>query len=56
MSIKIHDKDNMLEDKIRHQKKRIESYEIRVFLDPMEYDPGIKVGGLSVTEQMDHSG
>ena len=44
----------MLEDKIRHQKKRIKSHEIRVFLDA-EYDPGIKVGGLSVTEQMDHS-
>ena len=44
----------MLEDKLGHQKKRIESYEIRVFFDA-EYDPGIKVGGLSVTEQMDHS-
>jgi len=35
----------MLEDKIGHQKKRIESYEIRVRLDPIEYDVGIKVGG-----------
>ncbi len=43
----------MLEDKIRHQKKRIESNEIRVFLDPMEYDVGIKVGGLAVSEQRD---
>ena len=43
----------MLEDKIGHQKQRTESYEIRVFLDPMEYDPGIKVGGLAVTEQRD---
>ena len=46
----------MLEDKIGHQKKRIESHEIRVFLDPMEYDPGIKAGGLSVAEKIDHSG
>jgi hypothetical protein len=45
----------MLEDKLGHQKKRIESYEIRVFFDA-EYDPGIKPGGLSATEQMDHSG
>ena len=45
----------MLEDKIGHQKKRIESHEIRVFLDA-EYDPGIKTGGLSVAEKIDHSG
>ena len=38
----------MLEDKIGHQKKRIESHEIRVRLDPIEYDVGIKAGGLSV--------
>jgi len=37
----------MLEDKIGHYKKKIESHEIRVFFDA-EYDPGIKVGGLSV--------
>jgi hypothetical protein len=42
----------MLEDKLGHQKKRIESYEIRVFFDA-EYDPGIKTGGLAVTEQRD---
>ena len=42
----------MLEDKIRHQKKRIESDEIRVFLDA-EYDPGIKTGGLSISEHRD---
>jgi len=35
----------MLEDKIRHKKKRIESHKIRVFHDA-GYDPGIKVGGL----------
>jgi len=42
----------MLEDKIKHKKKKIESNEIKVFLDA-EYDPGIKAGGLSVTEQRD---
>jgi len=36
----------MLENKIRHKKKRIKSHEIRVFLDA-EYDPGIKEGGFS---------
>jgi len=40
----------MLEDKIRHQGEMIESNEIRVRLDPIEYDVGIKVGGLSVKE------
>ncbi len=46
----------MLEDKIGHQGEEIESNEIRVRLDPIEYDPGIKTGGLAITEQMDHSG
>jgi hypothetical protein len=40
-------------DTIRLQKQRAESHEIRVFLDPMEYDVGIKVGGLAVSEQRD---
>jgi hypothetical protein len=34
----------------------IESNGIRVRLDPIEYDVGIKVGGLSVAEKIDHSG
>ena len=38
----------MLEYKIGHQGEGIESSEIRVRLDPIEYDVGIKVGGLSV--------
>lgn len=42
----------MLENKIDHEKKKVKSYEIRVFLDA-EYDPGIKTGGLSITEQRD---
>jgi len=45
----------MLENKISNHVEGIESNEIRVRLDPIEYDVGIKVGGLSVTEQMDHS-
>ena len=44
----------MLEDKIGHQKKRIESHEIRVRLDPIEYDVGIKVGGFSFRENVDY--
>jgi len=40
----------MLEDKIRNHGEGIESNEIRVRLDPIEYDVGIKVGGLSVKE------
>lgn len=43
----------MLEDRIGHKKKRIKSNEIKVYLDA-EYDPGIKPGGLSVTEQMEY--
>jgi hypothetical protein len=46
----------MLEDKIEHSEKRIKGHEIRVRLDPIEYDVGIKVGGLSVAEKIDHSG
>ena len=45
----------MLENKIGNKKKKIKSNEIRVFLDA-EYDPGIKHGGLSVTEQMEYLG
>jgi len=44
----------MLEDRIGHKKKRIKKHEIKVYLDA-EYDPEIKPGGLSITEQMDHS-
>jgi len=44
-----------LENKIGHKKKKIKSNEIRVFLDA-EYDPGIKQGGLSKTEQMEYLG
>jgi hypothetical protein len=40
----------MLEDKIRQQKKRIENHEIRVRLDPIEYDVGIKAGGFTGRE------
>ena len=36
----------MLEDKIGHQRKKIESNELRVRLDPIEYDVGIKTGNL----------
>ena len=43
----------MLEDKLGHQKKRIESYEIRVFFDA-EYDPGIKAGRFSLRENADY--
>jgi hypothetical protein len=46
----------MLEDKIGHQGEEIESNEIRVRLDPIEYDVGIKVGGLSVTEPIEYLG
>jgi len=46
----------MLEDKIGHQGEGIESNEIRVQLDPIEYDVGIKVGGLAVTEQTEYLG
>ena len=42
----------MLENKILHKKKKIKSHEIKVYLDA-EYDPGIKIGGLSITEQRD---
>jgi hypothetical protein len=42
----------MLENKIGHKKTKIKSHNIRVFLDA-EYDPGIKPGGLSITEQRD---
>ena len=45
----------MLEDKVRHQGEGIEDSEIRVRLDPIEYDVGIKVGGLSVAEKTGHS-
>ena len=45
----------MLEDRIRRKKKKVKSHEIRVFLDA-EYDPGIKPGGLSITEQMEYLG
>ena len=40
--------ENMLEDKIGHRGEGIEDSEIRVRLDPIEYDVGIKVGGLSI--------
>ena len=43
----------MLENKIGCKKKKIKSHEIRVFHDA-EYDPGIKTGGLSITEQMEY--
>jgi len=46
----------MLEDKIGHQRKNIENNELRVRLDPIEYDVGIKVGGLSVTEPIEYLG
>ena len=42
----------MLENKIGHKKRKTKSHEIKVYLDA-EYDPGIKAGGLSVTEQRD---
>jgi len=42
----------MLEDKIGRKKKKIKGHEIRIFFDA-EYDPGIKTGGLSITEQRD---
>ena len=42
----------MLKNKILHKKKKIKSNEIKVYLDA-EYDPGIKIGGLSITEQRD---
>ena len=42
----------MLEDKIGRKKKKIKSHEIKVYLDA-EYGPGIKPGGLSITEQRD---
>jgi len=45
----------MLENKIGNKKKKIKSHEIRVYLDA-EYDPGIKAGGLSITEQMEYLG
>ena len=45
----------MLENKIGYKKKRIKSHEIKVYLDA-EYDPGIKQGGLSITEQMEYLG
>jgi len=44
----------MLEDKLGHQGEGIESNEIRVRLDPIEYDVGIKVGGLSFRENVDY--
>jgi hypothetical protein len=40
----------MLEDKIGHRGEGIEDSEIRVRLDPIEYDVGIKVGGFSGRE------
>jgi hypothetical protein len=44
----------MLEDRIGHQKKKIESHEIRVRLDPIEHDVGIKAGGLSVERNKEY--
>jgi hypothetical protein len=45
----------MLEGKIGYKKKRIKIHEIRVYFEP-ECDPGIKPGGLAVTEQMEYLG
>jgi len=45
----------MLEDKIRHKKKKIKSHEIKVFLDA-EYDPGIKAGGFAVERNNEYVG
>jgi len=44
----------MLEDKIEHSEKRIKGHEIRVRLDPIEYDVGIKAGGFSLRENVDY--
>ena len=43
----------MLEDTIRHKKKRIKNHEIRFFLDE-EYDPGIKTGGLINSDNVEY--
>ena len=43
----------MLENKTGNKKKKIRSHEIKVYHDA-EYDPGIKPGGLSITEQMEY--
>jgi hypothetical protein len=40
----------MLEDTIGHKGEGIESNEIRVCLDPIEYDVGIKVGAFTGRE------
>jgi len=42
----------MLDDRIGHKKKKIKSNEIKVF-PHAEYGPGIKTGGLAISEQMD---
>jgi len=42
----------MLENKIRNHVEGIESNEIRVRLDPIEYDVGIKVGGFTGIESL----
>jgi len=44
----------VLEDKIGHSEKRIKGHEIKVRLDPIEYDVGIKTGGFSFRENVDY--